>query len=221
MKKKWGLGAFGLAAVAGIIALGATAFGGVAQAQEPPEEGSSFHELYQEALAEKLGVTVEELQAAQDAARTDMLDDALASGRITEEQAERLRNAEPGERRHGVGQRVRHGIGNVLESAAEILGLTTDEVRAGFSEGQSLNDMAAEQGVTDLEAQLVSKLTADIEAKVADGSITREQGDQMIEKLSEHVSKVVSHEGGKDGGRFGGHRGGGRGGPAGEPPVAN
>ena len=218
MKMKWGLGAFGLAAVAGVIALGAGALGGVAQAQEVPEEGSSFHELYQEALAEKLGVTVEELQAAQEAARTDMIDDALASGRITEEQAERLRNAEPGEGRRGFSQRVRHGIGNVVGSAAEILGLTTDEVRAGYSEGQSLNDMAAEQGVTDLEAQLVSKLTADIAAKVADGSITQEQANRLLENLAEKVGNIVDHEGGKDGGgRFGGHRGG----PAGEPPVAN
>ena len=54
--QKWGLGAFGLAAVAGVIALGASVFGGVAQAQEPTEEGSSFYEMYQEALAEKLGV---------------------------------------------------------------------------------------------------------------------------------------------------------------------
>ena len=45
--KKWGFGPFGLAAVAGVIALGASVLGGVAQAQEPPEEGSSFHELYQ------------------------------------------------------------------------------------------------------------------------------------------------------------------------------
>ena len=216
--KKWGLGAFGLAAVVGVIALGASVLGGVAQAQEPPGEGSSFHEQYQEALAEKLGVSVDELQAAQEAARSQMIDDAVASGRITEEQAERLRNAEPGELRHGVAKRVRHAIGNVFESAAAILGLTTDEVRQGFSDGQSLNDMAAEQGVTDLETQLVASLTADIEAKIADGSITQEQGDRMLENLAERVSKIVDHEGGKRGGHSGGSRGFD---PGGEPPAVN
>ncbi len=195
--KKWGFGAFGLAAVAGVIALGASVLGGVAQAQEPPEEGSSFHELYQEALADQLGVSVDELQAAQEAARTQMIDDALASGRITDEQAERLRNAESGERRHGAVTRVRHAIGNVVESAVEILGLTTDEVRQGFADGQSLNDMAVEQGVSDLEAQLVAALTADIEAKIADGSITQEQGDRLLENLAEHVGNIVNHEGGR------------------------
>ena len=81
--KKWGLGAFGLAAVVGVIALGASVLGGVAQAQEPPGEGSSFQEQYQEALAEKLGVSVDELQAAQEAARSQMIDDAVASGRMS------------------------------------------------------------------------------------------------------------------------------------------
>ena len=221
--KKWGLGAFGLAAVVGVIALGASVLGGVAQAQEPAGEGSGFHEQYQEALAEKLGVSVDELQAAQEAARSQMIDDAVASGRITEEQAERRRNAEPGEQRrrnaepgelrHGVAKRVSHAVGNVFESAAAILGLTTDEVHHGFSDGQSLNDMAAEQGVADLEAQLVASLTADIEAKSADGSITQEQGDRMLENLAERVSKVVDHEGGK--------RGVNSGGPRGLPPVVN
>lgn len=217
--KKWGLGAFGLAAVAGIVALGASAFGGVAQAQEPAED-SSWHELYQEALAGKLGVSVDELQAAQEDAKTQVIDGAVASGRITEEQAERLRNAEPGDLRRGFGMRMRHAIGNAFETAAEILGLTTEDVRQGFADGKSLNDLAAEQGVTDLEAQLITELTADIQAKVTDGSITQEQADRMLENLSERVSNLVDHEGGKFGGRFGGPRGFGPG-PSEEAPSAN
>jgi hypothetical protein len=218
--KKWGLGAFGLAAVAGIIALGAGVFGGVAQAQEPPPDGSSWHELYQEALAQKLGISVDELQAAQDAAQTQVIDDALAAGRITDAQAERLRNAEPGQLRRGFGLRVRHTIGNVIESAAGILGLTTDDVRQGFADGKTLNDLAVEQGVTDLEAQLVTKLTADVEAKVADESITQDQADKMLENLAERVSNLVSHQGGKFRGHFGGPGGFGPG-PNGEPPAQN
>ena len=211
--KKWGLAAFGLAAVAGIIALGAAVFGGVAQAQEPPEQDSSWHELYQEALAGKLGISVEELQTAQAEARAQMIDDAVASGRITEEQAERMRNAEPGDLRRGFGMRVRHAIGNAFQSAAEILGLTTEEVREGLAEGKSLNDLAVDQGVSDLEAQLVAELTADIQAKVADGTITQEQADRMIGNLADRVANLVDHEGGKFRGRFGG--------PPAEAPAQN
>jgi hypothetical protein len=217
--KMWGLGAFGLAAVAGIVVLGAGVLGGVAQAQEPTEDGPGWRELYQEALAGQLGVSVDELQAAQEAAKTQAIDDALASGLITDAQAERLRNAEPGDLRRGFGKRARHAIGNAFESVAEILGLTTEEVRQGLVDGKTLNDLAAEQGVTDLEAQLVAKLTADIQAKFDDNSITQEQADMMLENLTERVSNLVNHEG-KFGGRFGGHRGFGPG-PAGEAPSEN
>jgi hypothetical protein len=213
--KKWGLTAFGLAAVAVVIALGAGVLGSIAQAQEPVDEGSSRHELYQAALAAQLGISVDELQTAQDAARTQMIDDAVASGRITEEQAERLRNAEPGELRRGFGMRVRHAIGNAFQTAAEILGLTTEEVRAGLAEGKSLNGLAAEQGVSNLEAQLVAQLTADIQAKVADGSITQQLADRMLENLAERVANLVDHEGGKFRGRFGGLGG------ANEAPAEN
>jgi DNA-directed RNA polymerase specialized sigma subunit len=193
--KKWGLGAFGLAAVAGVVALGASVLGGIAQAQEVPEEGTTLHELYQEKLAEELGVTVEELDAARESARNKMIDEALASGRITEEQAERLRNAEPGEFRGGAFKRAHRAIGHTIETVAEILGLTTEEIRAGLAEGNSLNDLAVAQGVADLESQLVAALTADIQAKVDDGSITQEQADQMIESLPERVSNLVEREG--------------------------
>jgi polyhydroxyalkanoate synthesis regulator phasin len=211
MKKKWGLAAFGLATVAGVVVLGAGIIGGSAQAQETEDEDASWHELYQEALAEKLGVTVEELQAAQEEARAQVIDDAVASGRITEEQAERLRNAESGEIRRGLAHGVKHAFVNAFETAAEILGLTTEEVREGLADGKSLNDLAEEQGVSNLEAQLVAELTADIQAKVADGSITQEQADRLLENLAERVGNLVEHEGGKFRGRFGGFGGFGHG----------
>jgi polyhydroxyalkanoate synthesis regulator phasin len=202
--KKWGLGALGLAAITGVVVLGAGVLGGIAQAQEPAEEEASWHDLYLEALAEQLGVSVEELQTAQEEARNQVIDDAVASGRITEEQAERLRDAEFGDIRRGFAMGLKHAIGNVFETAAEILGLTTDEVREGLADGKSLADLAEEQGVTDLESQLVAELTADIEAKVADGSITQDQADRLLENLEERVSNLVDHEGGKFRGRFGG-----------------
>jgi hypothetical protein len=195
--KKWGMGAFGLAAVAGIVVLGAGVFGGVAQAQEPPDDQSSWHELYQQALADKLGVSVETLEAAQTEARDQVINDAEASGRITADQAERLRNAEPGDLRRGFGMKVRHAIGNVIDTAAGILGLSTDDVRAGLADGKSLNDLAAEQGVSNFEAQLVAGLTADLQAKLADGSITQEQYDKVIENLADRVANAVDHQGGQ------------------------
>jgi polyhydroxyalkanoate synthesis regulator phasin len=210
--KKWGLGAFGLVAIAGVVALGASVFGGVAQAQEPPDTTSSWHDLYQQALADKLGITVDALQSAQESAQSQVIDDAVAAGRITQDQADKLRNAQPGDFRRGFAMKVKGAIGDVLQSAADILGLSTEEVRAGLADGKSLNDLAAEQGVSNLEAQLVAKLTADIQAKVADGSITQDQADRLMQNLTERVASAVDMQGGKFRDRIGGFGGfGGRG----------
>ena len=204
---KWGLGAFGLAAVLGIIAVSAGAFGGVAQAQEPSADKGALHDAYQEKLAQKLGITVEALAAAQKAARDEMIDEAVAAGRITAAQAEKLKSGEPGDFRRGRGERIKNAFVNIFESAAGILGLSNEEVRAGLQEGKSLNDLAAEQGVSNFEAQLVAKLTSDIQAKVVDGSITQPQADRLLENLADRVSGIADHKGGKMGeglrGRFG------------------
>jgi hypothetical protein len=191
---KWGLGAFGLALVLGVIAVSAGVFGGsVAQALEPGDKRSD----YEEKLAQKLGVIVEQLQAAQKAARDEMIDEAVAAGRITQEQADKLKSGQPGDFRHGAGQRIKGAIVNVFDTAASILGLSNDEIKAGLMDGKSLNDMAAEQGVSNFEAQMVAQLTADIQAKVADGSITQAQADRLLEHLADMVNKAANHEGGK------------------------
>jgi hypothetical protein len=204
---KWGLGAFGLAAVVGIVAVSAGLFGSVAQAQEPEADKGARHAAFQEKVAANLGITVAELEAAQKAARDEMIDEALAAGRITTEQAEKLKSRELGALRQGRIERVKGAAVNVFETAAQILGLSGEELRAGLQEGNSLNELAAEQGVSNLEAQMVAQITADIQAKAASGEITQEQADRLLEHVPEMVSRLIDREGGKPGeglrGRFG------------------
>jgi polyhydroxyalkanoate synthesis regulator phasin len=201
---KWGLAAFGLALVVGVIAVSAGVFGGsVAQAQEPGDKRSA----YEEKLAQKLGVTVEQLQAAQKAVRDEMIDEAVAAGRITQEQADKLKSGQPGDFRRGAGQKIKGAIVNAFDTAAGILGLSNDEIKAGLKDGKSLNDLAAEQDVGNFEAQMVAQLTANIQAKVADGSITQAQADRLLEHLPDMVHRASDFKGGKIGeglrGRFG------------------
>jgi hypothetical protein len=206
---KWGLATIGLVAAAGVIAVSAGVFSGVAQAQERQEDKAARHAAYNEKLAEKLGVSIEELEAAQKEARDEMIDEALAAGLINAEEAERMKSGQPGMMRQRGVERVRGAVMNVIEAAAGVLGVNTDEVRAGFREGKSLNEIAAEQGVGNFEAQLVARLTADIQAKLADGSITETQANRLLENLPEMVSRIAGAEHGDlrermgPGGRFG------------------
>ena len=80
-KRKWGLAA----AAAGLaVAIGA----GVVMAQSE-EDGTGI--AFLDRVAEKLGVDRETLDTAIEGARSDEIDEAVANGDLTQEQADRLK----------------------------------------------------------------------------------------------------------------------------------
>jgi hypothetical protein len=85
-------------------------------------------------------------------------------------------------------------LGSCTADVADLLGLTTEEIRELRVEGQSLVDFAAAQGVS--EAELVSVMTAgmteNLAERVADGTITQEQADVMLANLTERVDAMIT-----------------------------
>ena len=195
--------------VAAVAVLG-VAVVAIGEAATSAQEGNGPIGTLLGKVAAKLGVTESELQTAIDEARTETIDEAVAEGRLTEEQAERLR--EGGFPFHrGLHRAGRH----ILDAGAGVLGMEKDDLVAELREGNSLADVAAAQGigVDDFEAQLLAEVQADIDAKVADGTITQEQADRLSEGLEERIDNIVNAQPGEGG--FGGprHRHGGFGGP--------
>ena len=195
--------------VAAVAVLGVAAVA-IGEAATSAQEGNGPIGTLLGKVAAKLGVTESELQTAIDEARTETIDEAVAEGRLTEEQAERLR--EGGFPFHrGLHRAGRH----ILDAGAGVLGMEKDDLVAELREGNSLADVAAAQGigVDDFEAQLLAEVQADIDAKVADGTITQEQADRLSEGLEERIDNIVNAQPGEGG--FGGprHRHGGFGGP--------
>ena len=142
-----GIAAIALAVAAGAFAL-TGAFGiGPAAAQNGDGENGARHDGDDHdkgdegaALAEALGVTVEELEAAMRQVMLDRIDAAAEAGRLSEERAETLREAiesgeEPG---HGRGFRGHHGFGwhgddgDAGAALAEALGVTVEELEAAM-----------------------------------------------------------------------------------------
>ncbi|MFZ5904800.1 MAG: hypothetical protein ACOYZ8_14735 [Chloroflexota bacterium] len=106
------------------------------------------------------------------------------------------------------------GLGaDELAAAAEALGMTTDELSAALQEGQTLEDLAEAAGVdiADVQAAVsaarAESMRARIEQALADGTISQEKADWLLEGLE---------KGFLDGPGFG--FGFGHGGP-GQPPV--
>ncbi len=196
-----------VAAAVTVLGLAAVAIGGVATSAQ---EGDGPIGTFLATVAEKLGVTQDELKVAIEEARDETIDEAVAEGRLTEEQAERMR--EGGLPFH---RRLHRAGGHILDTAADVLEMEKDDLVAELREGNSLADVAAAQviGVDGFKTQLLAEVQADIDAKVADGTITQEQADRLSEGLEERIDNIVNAQPGEGGFGGPGHRHGGFGGP--------
>jgi polyhydroxyalkanoate synthesis regulator phasin len=185
--------------VAGLGAAGAV---GASRILTPGEESKA---VIDDAAAQ-LGVTPAELSDALKKALKNRIDEAVAEGRLTEEQANRLEerldaNEYPflagfGLRGHRHGDfGHRRGFAR-LETAASHLGMSQEELREELREGKTLAEIAREQGKTaaGLVQLLVAVQTKRIDEAVDDGRITEEQATELKEGLDERMHALVDGE---------------------------
>ena len=148
--------------------------------------GGSAHDEY---LAEALGITLEQLQAARRTAMAAYLADAVTAGDITQEQADLAL--------------AKYALRDVIDQKvllAEALGMTEEELQAALNDGQSLSDLMTTQGIDadTLQTNMQAAYEAAIARAVADGVITQAQADAVLGQDTNF-------------GLFGGHGRGGRG----------
>ena len=198
---KWGIAALGLLLVSGVVAFSVVSFTGTAQAQGPG--GETARTRYQELLAQKLGISVAQLETAQKAARDQMIEEGLAAGKITTAQAAELKALQPGEFRRGVLGRVRDGakhvMSNILDAAATVIGIDREQIKTGLQSGQSLSQIAAAKGVSrdQLEAGLMRELRSDIQDALAKGTISQVQADKLLNGLEQRIDQIIDRTGGQ------------------------
>lgn len=129
-------------------------------------------------LAKALGITTEELQAAREQANQAALEQAVAEGLITQEQADEMAA------RKQTAEALQSYLGrDVL--LAKALGMTVEELQAAYDDGKSLSDLLSERGldaVTVRENMQAAHETALAQA-VEDGVITQEQADEMSDRM--------------------------------------
>ena len=81
-----------------------------------------------------------------------------------------------------------------VNAVSDLLGMTPAEIQQLRLEGQSLVQIAATKGVT--EAQLVAAImeqkTAQVEARVTAGTLTREQADLMLQNMEQATIEAVN-----------------------------
>ncbi|MCA9933296.1 MAG: hypothetical protein H6662_07680 [Ardenticatenaceae bacterium] len=183
-----------------------------------------------ELLADALGITVDELQVAKDAVSTAVIEQAVADGTITQDEADQLlADSNSYHSRHGF------GISGADQDAllADALGISVEELDAAQAEVYSarlaemveagrLTQEQADQmqayknveGYIDYDAlneSVQSFYQAAIEQALADGVITQEQADLMTSNLADMgVRGFASPDFGPGGHGSHGHGGHGR-----------
>jgi hypothetical protein len=206
MRRFWKIA--GIATMVAVLAV--VAAGAIAVAQEPEDADSwpfQFREKLHEAIAGVLGISVDEYDSAVETARDQVLDEAVTSGWLTQDQADRMRERaeegfgpgmRPGFRgRHGAMPGLggmHHGLmggpeGSLLSVAADQLEITVEELLEQLQAGKTIADLASEKGV-DLQSIAdahLDSLTNSLNEAVQDGLLTQERADWMLAQARERV----------------------------------
>jgi hypothetical protein len=157
------------------------------------------------ATAATSSTTASDAVAARVSRITEALSGLVSDGTLTQPQADRVATTLAEQlppRGHGPGGRGHHGgpgrgLGPVLQTAAEAIGVPVDELRAALADGRSLAQVAEAEGVerqTVVDA-LVAAANAHIDEHVADGDLTAEQAEARKAEVAERVADLVDREG--------------------------
>lgn len=159
----------------------------------PSTQGSAptLVQLYLQALAQKLGITVDKLQSAMTSAQSDALDQAVKQGLLTQTQADRLkqRNAILGVPFGGLGRGAANNVYAMiqqagLDAAAKTLGMTSADLTTALRT-QTLLQLAQSKNVdvTKLRTAIADAEKAAIDQAVKDGKLTQTQADALKANL--------------------------------------
>lgn len=157
-------------------------------------------------VAANLNVTPDQLKTAVKDAEIQTVDEKVAAGDLTQEQAskikDRINNSQGlglgrffGEGRHKDGTRGQIARRGILESAATAIGIDAKALMSELRSGnKSIADVAAEHNVS-LDA-VKTRITNDAKAKldeaVKNGRIDQAREDAMLKDLSDHLDALLS-----------------------------
>jgi hypothetical protein len=196
--------------VSGVVA--AVLAGGAALASSGSGSGPS---AFVDSLAQHLGISTAKLQDAAKAAALDQVDNALAAGRITQQQADALKaRINSGDyplngRGFGFGFRGRGfgsgrfgpglfgpgiGLGGSLDSITSYLGLSRQDLVEKLQSGQSLAQIAKAQGKTadGLVTAIIDAARKRLDQAVSSGRLTADQEKTILDRLQTMVEKMVN-----------------------------
>ena len=144
-------------------------------------------------LAEALGITVEELQAAQQEAKAARISKLVEDGTLTLDQANLMLALDALKQN-----------GDRSSLMADVLGITVEDFEAAREEGR-LRDLLANITPAELQENMQAAFEEDLQQAVADNVITADQADLVREHMGDGFGSPRGFGGHARPGAFGGH----------------
>jgi AraC-like DNA-binding protein len=213
-RRKLAAGAAGLVVLAG----SGGAYAATQKSTATPPDPAAEQKAFLDDVAGRLHVSADQLTEALKGAAQDRIDAAVQSGRLTQDQADKIKqrlaqaNGLPliGAPPIGPGPlgfhrafggpgfgRLAFGPGVEIQAAADYLGLTPQKLFSALRGGKSLADVANEQGksVDGLKAAIKAAETARLDAAVKAGRLTDAERTQIEQDLDQRLDDFVNHTG--------------------------
>lgn len=190
---------------AGLLAATLTVGGGAAAAraggiaQVPNTVRQGVCEAYQSKLAQNLGITTQQLQDARKKAANEIIDDQLAAGTITPQQAQQAHDRV----NNGTGacEQVRQAavqLGKVeLKAVAQKLGISERDLVEELRGGKSLAQVAQAHNVgrDDLKATMRTAFKGEIDQRVQAGKLTQDRANKALATFDARIDRVIDRVG--------------------------
>lgn len=203
-------------ALSGVLVAGGT---GAAIAAATEDDAKQAEQAILDDAAKRLDVTTDKLRDALTAAQDAQLDQAVEDGRLTQKQADAIKEARkdsgrvlagPGLRggpgghgvlklRGGPGGPVLHGFGlrAMFDDVAKALGTTEDKLREQLRDGRSVAEIAKANGksLADVRAAVKAAAKTRLDKAVEDGDLTRRQADAILERVDDRATALGTGRG--------------------------
>ena len=204
-------------ALSGALVAGGT---GAAIAAVSKDERKAAEDAVLEDAAKRLNVTPDKLRDALAAAQNAQLDKAVKDGKLTQKQADVIKErrkqsgavlAGPGALKLRGGGRLEvhprgpgpgfgggpHGPGlrmEILDGLADALGTTGSKLREGLRDGKSIADLAKANGksLDDVRKALKATAKARLDKAVKDEDLTQKQADRLLDRVGEKIDALTS-----------------------------
>lgn len=176
--------------------------GMAAQQASQDADKTARKDAYLEKVATDLGISVDALKAALKSASLQTVDDRLAAGEITAEQAtamkERIESGDAlfgfggpggGPRHHGGGR----GLGIASEELMTFLGIDQGTLDAARQAEKSLATIAQDAGKSrdELKAFLTQQAQESLAEAVTDGHLTQAQADEKLASFEANLDAMI------------------------------